>query len=577
VNASGTYFSAEGGDEYCAAYTITQYAPVINEQEPLPGTDVDSQNPTLTASAVVPGGYPASPVFSYAFEIISGPTLSTATVEQSSGWVANNSNGWTPSKALTWGDTYYWVATVSDATTPPALGSSTVWTTPVSFVVGDAQPQVSSALGNSYQADDGNPLMTSDLGGSDYSGSGKTVDPKTGNVSMQATDASVATVGPALSIVRTYNSLDPRTSQAFGAGWSSVADMSLVPSPEASGALVLTLADGQQATFVKNAAGGYAPPQDMYAVVAALSGGGFSVTDQTGTTYDFAQASGSSWLISKITDEMGIAETFTYTSGTLTAITNTTSGRSLHLTWATPSGATYPHVATVSTDPVTAGQSATALSWTYGYSGDLLTSLCSPVSATACTTYSYITDGSHAATSVMNANPTSYFRLDDPAGSAAAANQVPVNDLTTFNPPATEMNTTLGVPGPVAGMTATGFNGTSSWIPLDGVWCTTPGTASSCTGFPESGRDRSPARRSASGSRPVPRVASCSAMSSTLPARHAMQRASTRWGSGRACCTSGVTVTWMATAYAVSRLSMKTARRCPPLNRWITARGIRQC
>ena len=76
VNAAGTYFSAEGGDEYCAKYTIEQYAPVINEQEPLPGTDVDSQQPKLAASAVIPGGYPANPSFTYAFEIISGPVLS---------------------------------------------------------------------------------------------------------------------------------------------------------------------------------------------------------------------------------------------------------------------------------------------------------------------------------------------------------------------------------------------------------------------------------------------------------------------------------------------------------------------
>jgi RHS repeat-associated protein len=490
VNASGTYFAAEGGDEYCAAYTIAQYAPVINEQEPLPGTDEDSQTPSLSAGAVIPGGYPVNPSFTYAFEIINGPTPSSATVEQSSGWVTGNSNSWSPTTALTWGDTYYWVATVTDVASPTSAElSSATWTTPISFVVGDAQAGVASRLGPGYQAADGNPVMTSDLGGTDYSGSGKTVDPKTGNVSMQATDASVATVGPALSVVRTYNSLDPRTSQAFGAGWSSVADMSLVPDSDGSGALILTQADGGQVRFAKNSAGGYAPPDGFYAVVTALSGGGFSVTDQTGSTYDFAQASGTSWLISKITDESGMAETFTYSGATLTTISNTTSGRALHFTWSTPSGASYPHVASVSSDPVTAGQSGTALTWTYGYTGDLLTSVCSPISTTQCTTYSYITDGSHAPTSVMNADPTSYYRLDDPSGTTAAANQVPVNDLTAVNPPATEMNTTPGAAGPIPGAAATGFNGSSSWIPLDGVWCTTPGTQSSCsTGVGATGR-----------------------------------------------------------------------------------------
>ena len=379
VNAAGVYFSSEGGNEYCAPYTVQLEPAVINEQVPLPGTDVDTQTPQLSASAVVPGGYPANPTFSYAFRILNGPNPSTATVLQSSGWVAGSGNNWTPTTALTWGTTYYWQVTVSDAVPPPSLtGSGITWTTPISFVVGNAQPTISHRLGNAYQADDGNPIMTSDLGGTDYTGSGKTIDPRTGNVSQQVTDASVATVGPPLSVVRTYNSLDPRTSQALGAGWSSVLDMSLVPDPDGSGALILTLADGQQVRFAKNAAGGYAPPQDMYAVVSALSGGGFAVTDQTGTTYQFGQASGSSWLISAIVDNTGKAETFGYSGGTLATITSTTSGRALHVTWSTPTGAASPHVATVATDPATAGQPGTALTWTYGYSGDLLTKLCPP-------------------------------------------------------------------------------------------------------------------------------------------------------------------------------------------------------
>jgi hypothetical protein len=47
-----------------------------------------------------------------------------------------------------------------------------------------------------------------------------------------------------------------------------------------------------------------------------------------------------------------------------------------------------------------------------------------------------------------------------------------------FADQAGEFNTTLGVAGPVPGVTATSFNGTSSWIPLDGTWCTTPGLQS---------------------------------------------------------------------------------------------------
>jgi RHS repeat-associated protein len=479
-----TFASADGGASYCAGYTVAQYAAEVNEQSPLPGSSEDTQTPQLSASATVPGGYPADPSFSFAFQVlVAGATSGTYTVVQSSGWVADNGNSWTVPTPLTWGSTYYWDVTVSDAASPPSLSSTSLtWTTPISFVVGSAQGAVSGRLGPVEQADDGNPVMTSDLGNdTSDTKSGKTVDPKTGNVTEQSTDASVATAGPALSIVRTYNSLDPRTSQAFGAGWSSLVDMSLVPDPDGTGALILTLADGQQVRFAKNASGGYAPPQDLYAVVTALSGGGFSVTDQTGTTYDFAQASGSDWLISKISDDEGQTETFTYTSGQLTTITNNVSGRALHFTWSTPSGASYAHVATVSTDPVTAGESATALTWTYGYTGDLLTEVCPAGTTTACTKYSYITDGSHAATAVLNSSPTAYYRLDDGSGTTAAANEIPVDDLSTVNPPATEMNTTLGVAGPGDGATATGFNGSSSWIPMDDIWCTTASEDSSCS------------------------------------------------------------------------------------------------
>lgn len=175
------------------------------------------------------------------------------------GWVAGNGSTWTVPKPLTWGATYSWQVAVSDASLPPSLTStSATWTTPTSFVVGNAQSAVRNRLGNVDQADDGNPVMTSNLGASGYSGSGKTVDPKTANVTQQATDASVATAGPSLSIARTYNSLDPRTSQAFGAGWSSPEDMSMVPDPDGTGALILTLADGQQVRFAKNASYVYA-------------------------------------------------------------------------------------------------------------------------------------------------------------------------------------------------------------------------------------------------------------------------------------------------------------------------------
>ena len=90
---------------------------MINEQEPLPGTDVDSQTPSLSASAIVPGGYPANPALSFAFQIVSGTGLGRhrgAVV----GLGREQRQLLDPDQALTWGSTYYWQATVSDAATP---------------------------------------------------------------------------------------------------------------------------------------------------------------------------------------------------------------------------------------------------------------------------------------------------------------------------------------------------------------------------------------------------------------------------------------------------------------------------
>ncbi|MFE2432933.1 DUF6531 domain-containing protein [Streptomyces sp. NPDC059373] len=58
---------------------------------------------------------------------------------------------------------------------------------------------------------------------------------------------------------RTYNSLDPRTTNAFGAGWSTRWDMRLRNELD-NGTVLITMADGSQARFGTNADGSYAPP-----------------------------------------------------------------------------------------------------------------------------------------------------------------------------------------------------------------------------------------------------------------------------------------------------------------------------
>ena len=82
-------------------------------------------------------------------------------------------------------------------------------------------------------------------------------------MSQQVTDASVATVGPG-AVDRADLQLAGPADVAGVRGGLVVACWTCRWSPirDGSGALILTLADGQQVRFAKNAAGGYAPPQD---------------------------------------------------------------------------------------------------------------------------------------------------------------------------------------------------------------------------------------------------------------------------------------------------------------------------
>jgi RHS repeat-associated protein len=145
-------------------------------------------------------------------------------------------------------------------------------------------------------------------------------------------------------------------------------------------------------------------------------------------------------------------------------MTSAVSGRALHLTWTTPAGAAHPHVAAVATDPVAAGHPSTALTWTYGYTGDTLSSVCPPGSNGQCTRYTYTT-GSGFYNAILDQNPHSYWPLSEASGttahSAVLANEGKDNG--------TYSNVTLGQPGPLtpsSAGTAAGFNGTSSYVSL---------------------------------------------------------------------------------------------------------------
>ena len=185
----------------------------------------------------------------------------------------------------------------------------------------------------------------------------------------------------------------------------------------------MTYPDGEEVGFGLNPDGQtYSPPPGRYATLAAVSGGGFTLTDKNDTVYTFTQPLSSGvYGITSITDAVGRTETFTYNgSHEVTTITSA-SGRALTINWADPAVRRgYPHVASVVTDrrhapgprrPRRPGPTTTP--------GTTCQSACPPASTTACTAYTYTT-GSDYPQAVLDSGPHSYWRLDETSGGTAA-------------------------------------------------------------------------------------------------------------------------------------------------------------
>ena len=139
------------------------------------------------------------------------------------------------------------------------------------------------------------------------------------------------------------------------------------------------------------------------------------MVDRDRTVYRYTSATGVTgrYGLTSITDSAGRALTLTCTGTAVTTVTSA-SGRSLTLTWTTPAGASAPHVDAVVADPAIPGNPTTASTWTYTYTGDLLTGVCARGSP-QCTAYTY-QDINRAVATTLNVGPRAYWRLADPGG-----------------------------------------------------------------------------------------------------------------------------------------------------------------
>ncbi|MCT9112241.1 DNRLRE domain-containing protein [Streptomyces mirabilis] len=398
--------------------------PQLTAESPGSGVTVDSLTPTLWAKGTDADEYPKS-TLQYTFEVceVDGSNLrkncKKGTRSSERQWAV-------PSGWLSWGKSYAWYAYVYDGDATSAQPGPALLTTQV--------PQ---------------PTVTSHLGGAD---DGKEIGTRAGNYVTAATDAAISTVGPELAVTRTYNSLDPRRDGAFGTGWSTRWDMRLREEADTSTVLV-TLADGSQVRFGKNADGTYAGP----------SGGSLTLTRQTdgwvlrersGSTYRFL----TSGVLSQIADVAGRGQTVTHetaTGGPVKKVTDDLSGRSLSFVW------TGGHVTSVTTGAIDA--STPGLAWSYVYDGDQLTQVCPPSSTTKCTVYEYGA-GSVYRSGVLDAAPASYWRLGESGGATATSEAVSRTGLNE----AVYRDVQFGTDSAVAGTTDTsvGFDGTDSVIEL---------------------------------------------------------------------------------------------------------------
>ncbi|GIF97014.1 LamG-like jellyroll fold domain-containing protein [Catellatospora citrea] len=415
-------------------------SPQVDAQYPPHGYQSPTLTPELLVSGQDPDAFPKTISFNFQVFDKTGAKIAESGATSSRRWVV-------PSGKLAWGETYTWWAVASDGQVDSSSQALNVLSTPV------PQPSITSTL--SQNGDKG-------------------FDPTAGNYTTAATDATIATVGPSLSVQRSYNSVDPRIG-AFGFGWAGIADSRAVERYDAAGALqtvVVTYPNGQDVAFGKNAGGPFTPPSGRFATFKSVTGGGYELVDKDGTRYAFTMGSAGTYAISSVSDAQGRTETFEYDGNNRLARMIAASGRKLHFTWAQPSGATAYHVATVSTDRADPADANSVQTWQYNYWGDKLTSVCPPDSAAYCTTYTYENNSVHRGV-VLNQGPRSYWRLNETSGTTASSSVVDKAGADN----GTYTDVAFNQAGPLSGgmSKAVGFNGTSSSVKLPSNLAATAG------------------------------------------------------------------------------------------------------
>ncbi|TDO68097.1 RHS repeat-associated protein [Kribbella sp. VKM Ac-2571] len=410
--------------------TIQNVPPVVDLSQvwPLNGAQAYTLTPQVWASGIDPDA--PEDTLKYSFRVCEvvddNPLVGcffSGSYTSSKTWVV-------PSGKLAWNREYQWQIYVQDNDGQHTIGE------PITLFTGVPQPAITGHIANN-----------------DGKSQDKPYDPAVGNYTASALDVVVPVAGPELNVARTYNSLDPRRDGLFGAGWSSRYDMRLVI--ENDGSALVTYPDGRQVRFGVNANGTFAAPRGAKTVLTAASANGpWTLQIVPGTKYEFAPGTGK---LSKIYSTQGKPLALAYrTNGTLESVASLDgAGRKLTFTWS----ADNKHVASVSTQPV----NGSPLTWTYEYSGDVLTKSCN--AEQKCTTYG-AAQGSHYRSAVMDSRPDGYFRFSDDGTDSSATNEAAMSWRDGFG---TYTNVQFNQGSPLTGVgdadKSVSFNG-NSWVSL---------------------------------------------------------------------------------------------------------------
>lgn len=137
---------------------------------------------------------------------------------------------------------------------------------------------------DTFKPDPGEPT---DPGPCVNNGRGSPFDVATGNLVFRWNDLTLPSVGPRLTVRRTYNSLDMR-SGPFGRGWSHSYDVRVIPTTDGEQVYLLCRqGSGRRDHFVRSADGSYESPPTIHWSVHQNGDGTSSLNQPDGTTGDF--------------------------------------------------------------------------------------------------------------------------------------------------------------------------------------------------------------------------------------------------------------------------------------------------